>query len=296
MLEGGVGSRPHLYDLRMGATGMEQLLSGVVAQAMLSRDSSTDTARTVPHVVYASSHDAMHFRDVGSRLNPKPKLAQANAKRKALAEEDEEKLGSSSPPSPKSRGPTPRGLHGVSRLVDEVLASSYRALHGVSAVCLRFGTIYGPHGFGATSTSVPIFHIDDGDGGEVRSAASPDVDLAETAVRGLYRRWTEDIKAREAEAEAAEDEESGEEEGAGQRRRLSSEESGARRLSLIEEAGWAHLARDRRDFVFVEGEIGWRNLFKWNRSQLIDVLLTLSTLAVSPRLRCGRRYHRRHAI
>ena len=26
------------------------------------------------------------------------------------------------------------------------------------------------------------------------------------------------------------------------------------RLTLIEEAGWMHLAHDRRDFVFVEGE------------------------------------------
>ena len=34
----------------------------------------------------------------------------------------------------------------------------------------------------------------------------------------------------------------------------------ARRLNLIEEAGWMHLAHERRDFVFVDGKIALMNV------------------------------------
>jgi hypothetical protein len=83
------------------------------------------------------------------------------------------------------------------------------------------------------------------------------VDLAETAVRSLYRTWTDAVNAEEeAEREEAEEEMDGydaegseEDDGKGGRRL---EE--ARRYNLIEEAGWMHLAHERRDFVFVDGE------------------------------------------
>ena len=48
--------------------------------------------------------------------------------------------------------------HGVSRLIDRLLSTSYHALHSVSSIGLQFNAIYGPRGFGVPSTLVPIFH------------------------------------------------------------------------------------------------------------------------------------------
>lgn len=254
ILKESVSSRPHLYDLRMGVTGMEQLLSGAVAQTMIPPSvgsaaavadhlSESDLAKMrKPHIVYASSYDALFFRDTTARLKQ-------NSRRNAL---ELETLGNTSPPLPKTPS---RGIHGMSRLVDEILASSYHALHNIPSIGLRFDAIYGPRGFGVPSTSVPIYHAD-----RVRRTkrgVSPDVDLAESAVRSLYRTWTDAVNAKEeAEREEAEEEMDGydaggleENDGKGGRRL---EE--ARRYNLIEEAGWMHLAHERRDFVFVDGE------------------------------------------
>lgn len=266
ILKESISGRPHLYDLRMGVVGMEQLLSGVVAQTMLppkllGQDVNGGkylsdgylAKMKQPHVVYVSSYDALHFRNTASRLNQKSKHKKG---------EDEEVLGGS-PPSPKRPS---RGLHGASRLIDEILASSYSALHNIPSIGLRFDAIYGPRGFGVPSTSVPIFHVNRIK--RTKRGVSPDVDLAETAVRSLYRRWTDALKEKEEEEGAGDyasrrlgeivrtnsiegarwmhNEEEGEEEEE-QRRRLGE-------LNLIEEAGWMHLAHDRRDFVFVEGK------------------------------------------
>lgn len=252
-----ISSRPHLFDLRMGVTGMEQLLSGVVAQTMIppKHSSEKDLAKMrAPHIVYASSYDSMFFRDTTSRL-------QQNARRGVL---EHEMLGNTSPPLPK---PPSRGLHGVSRLLDEIIASSYKALHNIPSIGLRFDVIYGPRGFGVPSTSVPIYHANRVK--KTKRGVSPDVDLAETAVRSLYRTWTDAINAKKAreEAEKVEELEKKIEEGdsiigdastgkgsegvAVTGRRLEE----ARRLNLIEEAGWMHLAHERRDFVFVDGKI-----------------------------------------
>lgn len=252
-----ISSRPHLFDLRMGVTGMEQLLAGVVAQTMIppKHSSEKDLAKMrAPHIVYASSYDSMFFRDTTSRL-------QQNARRGVL---EHETLGNTSPPLHK---PPSRGLHGVSCLIDEILASSYKALHNIPSIGLRFDVIYGPRGFGVPSTSVPIYHSDRVK--KTKRGVSPDVDLAETAVRSLYRTWTDAINAKKAreEAETVEELEKKNEEGdsiigdastgndsegvAVAGRRLEE----ARRLNLIEEAGWMHLAHERRDFVFVDGMI-----------------------------------------
>ena len=254
ILKESISSRPHLYDLRMGVTGMEQLLSGAVAQTMIPPSvepaaavtdhlSESDLAKMwKPHIVYASSFDALFFRDTTARLKQ-------NSRRNAL---EHETLGNTSPPLPKTPS---RGIHGISRLVDEILASSYHALHNIPSIGLRFDTIYGPRGFGVQSTSVPIYHAD-----RVRRTkrgVSPDVDLAETAVRRLYRTWTDAVKAKEeAERVVSEEEMDGDDAGGAEEndskggRRLEE----ARRYNLIEEAGWMHLAHERRDFVFVDGE------------------------------------------
>ncbi|KAL9180526.1 hypothetical protein ACHAXT_010979 [Thalassiosira profunda] len=265
-----ISSRPHLYDLRMGATGMEQLLSAAVAQTMLMPDrgsyrrlSDLDKAKMKrPHVVYASSYDALRFRDAAERLNNQQhgKLSKKTKQRRNHGGDDEEVLGSASPHAAKR---PPRGLHGASRLIDEILASSYHALHGVSSVGLRFDAIYGPRGFGAPSASVPLFHVDRV---RRRRGVSPDVSLAEAAVRGLNRPWMDMIKQREKEAEleaaAAEAEAEAEAEAVGGEQGDAEEKGARRRLgeewqrSLVEEAGWTHLANDRRDFVFVEDAVG----------------------------------------
>eukprot|EP00579_Thalassiosira_antarctica_P015544 CAMPEP_0201947908 /NCGR_PEP_ID=MMETSP0903-20130614/55184_1 /ASSEMBLY_ACC=CAM_ASM_000552 /TAXON_ID=420261 /ORGANISM="Thalassiosira antarctica, Strain CCMP982" /LENGTH=920 /DNA_ID=CAMNT_0048491069 /DNA_START=75 /DNA_END=2834 /DNA_ORIENTATION=+ len=242
-----ISSRPHLYDLRMGVTGMEQLLSGVVAQTMLSprygRENENGKIETPnglskadsvkmkrPHVVYASSYDALHFRDAVDERNQKARNDISTSNNNNEEEEhDNFHLGTPAPKRP------PHGLHGVSRLIDEILSASYHALHGVSSIGLRFDAIYGPRGFGVPSTSVPIFH----ESRKRRRGVSPDVDLAEVAVRGLYRRWTDANKEKHE----------GDEDSGGKK-----EEE--RQLNLIEEAGWMHLAHDRRDYVFVEDAVG----------------------------------------
>ena len=267
ILQQTISSRPHLYDLRMGTTGMEQLLSGVVSQTMFSDDNKNKfdnnngkrsdlekknmQQQRLPHVVYASSYDALHFRDIDTQLNPKVQKKRKNTK--AASNDEEESLGSISPPlSLHNKRLTSRGLHGMSRLIDEIISSSYHALYNVHSIGLRFDAIYGPRGFGVPSTSIPIFHADRIK--RTKRGVSPDVDLAETAVRSLYKKWTADVKVkRDKEAAAEEEEESDDEveEEEEERRRLSEE---ARHMSLIEESGWMHLAHDQRDFVFVEGK------------------------------------------
>jgi len=283
-----ISSRPHLFDLRMGMTGMEQLLSGVVAQTMISPSTNAydhnngdvykDTEkkelakRKRPHVVYASSYDALHFRDMAHHLNKK------KTSKRGSSFDEESVLGHSISQSPQPKRP-PRGLHGVSRLIDELIASSYHALHDIPSVGLRFDSIYGPRGFGVPSTSVPIFHSDRIKPGRTKRGVSPDVDLAETAVRNLYKGWSSEVKIKldkEAEEEEGDDDEEEEEEN--RRRRLSevkkshrsdlvdrfnkltSEQQQAHshhvnpNPNLIEETGWMHVAHDPRDFVFVEGK------------------------------------------
>lgn len=278
-----ISTRPHLFDLRMGMTGMEQLLSGVVAQTMIPssdvdpisneyKDTKKELAKMKrPHVVYASSYDALHFRDMAHNLNKK------KSKRGSSFDDEESVLGHSISQTPQPKRP-PRGLHGVSRLIDELIASSYHALHDIPSVGLRFDAIYGPRGFGVPSTSVPIFHSDRiKPGRTLKRGVSPDVDLAETAVRNLYKGWSSAVKIKldkEAEEEEGDDDEEEEE----NRRRLSevkkshrsdlvdrfnkltSEQQQAHshhlnpNPNLIEETGWMHVAHDPRDFVFVEGK------------------------------------------
>jgi len=280
-----ISTRPHLFDLRMGMTGMEQLLSGVVAQTMVPssdaydpisneyKDTKTELAKMKrPHVVYASSYDALHFHDMAHHLNKKKK-----SKRSSF--DDESVLGHSISQSPQPKRP-PRGLHGVSRLIDELIASSYHALHDIPSVGLRFDSIYGPRGFGVPSTSVPIFHSDRiKPGRTLKRGVSPDVDLAETAVRNLYKGWSSEVKIKlDKEAEEEEEGDDDDEEEEERRRRLSEVKSSHRsdlvdrfnkltseqqqqahshhvnpNPNLIEETGWMHVAHDPRDFVFVEG-------------------------------------------
>ncbi|KAL7552499.1 hypothetical protein ACHAWF_015746 [Thalassiosira exigua] len=155
-------------------------------------------------------------------------------------------------------------LRGSSRLADEILAASYRALHGVLPVGIRTGLVYNPRGFGVPSAGVPLGVDVRGGmggggvqlGGGVRGGAmtsrtaSLDVGAAEATVQGMYGIWAGGIREREDEQAVAEAEEAGgeeREEEARRRRRL-----GEHRL--LQEVGWGHLAHDRRDFVFVEGK------------------------------------------
>lgn len=255
ILQESISSRPHLYDLRMGAVGMEQLLSAAVAQTMLpptvgrvpdtttTLSESDSDKMTRPHIVYASTHDALLFHDTAARI-------EQEEKKKVL---ENENLGSTSSPQPKRPS---RGLHGASRLIDEIISSSYHSLHNIPSIGLQFDAIYGPRGFGVSSASVPIFYTDRNK--KPKRGISPDVDLAETAVRRLYRKWMDAVKAKaghgdakkhDDEKQAGDIEDEGEKEEDGGRRL---EES--RHLNLLEEAGWTHAAHDRRDFVFVEGE------------------------------------------
>jgi hypothetical protein len=120
--------------------------------------------------------------------------------------------------------------------MDEVLASTYYALYGVSSVGLRFDAVYGPRGFGVPSTSVPIYNIHR----IRRGGVSSDVDLAETAVRRLYRKWVDAVKKDKSRSEEAD--------------KKKVDAASAVEHSLVEEAGWLHAAHDPRDFVYVEGE------------------------------------------
>ena len=233
---------------------MEQLLSAAVAQSMLPPTTAGSSASesvlsqdeldkmAKPHIVYASSYDALTFRDTALRLRQEEKT------KKEL--EYDNFLGSTSLPQPKR---PPRVLHGVSRLIDEVISSSYHSLHNIPSIGLRFDAIYGPRGFGVSSASVPIFHADHSS--RLKRGVSADVGLAESAVRNLYRKWMDAVNSKATQDEAEEEEEEDEGEEAEDRadggRRL--EET--RHVNLLEETGWTRSAHDRRDFVFVEGEI-----------------------------------------
>ena len=188
---------------------------------------SEETACRVP---YTSLYDALHFRDAvdGQNLKAKNDISTPNNN-----SEEEEEHGNFQQ--------RPNDLPTVSTEYHTSLTKisvSYHALHGVSSIGLRFDAIYGPRGFGVSSTSVPIFH----EGRKRRRGVSPDVDLAEVAVRGLYRRWTDANKDKQ-EKEEDKDGEDG-----------ATKKEEERQLNFIEEAGWMHLAHDRRDFVFVEGK------------------------------------------
>ena len=267
--ENSISSRPHLYELRMGMTGMEQLLSSVIAQTMVKPSLAASAALNnnndvqnydddvdlnkmmqMPHVVYASSYDARYFSDTANRLNFQQQKQQEqdlhyyqhdnNSSRKSnkeiiLGEQHKERHHHHSSSSP------PRGFHGVSHLINEIIAATYDGLHGVSTIGLRFDAVYGPRGFGAPSTSIPILNVN-----RMRKSigVSPDVALAEAEVRRLYRKWMKMIKEKNVEDGDVEDVEGHD------RRRLDEK----KRLSLIEEAGWLHASYHPRDFVFVEGK------------------------------------------
>jgi hypothetical protein len=248
LLKESISTKPHLYELRMRSTGMEQLLSAIVAQGMLppryGRDYGEDHSEEEeevkklsrddlfkmkrPHFVYASSHDAGYFGDLASRVNHKGD-SDEGSEEFSNVNDGEEQRKEDLATSPSTLQAPPRGLNGVSGLIDEVLASTYYALYGVSSVGLRFDAVYGPRGFGVPSTSVPIYNVHR----IRRGGVSSDVDLAETAVRRLYRNWVKVVKEKEGKEEGDTDIDT----------------------SLIEEAGWSHAAHDPRDFVFVEGEV-----------------------------------------
>ena len=251
-LKESISNKPYLYDLRMANAGMEQLLAGIVAQSILppryGRDESggekgDDSKKKIskddldkmrqPHFVYASSYDAGYFGELSRKINEKGQVDVSNNAVTIIEDtEDKDDLGSL---SPSAQAPA-RGINGVSSLMNEVLASTYYALHGVSSVGLRFDAVYGPRGFGVPSTSIPLYNVHR----IRRGGVSSDVDLAETAVRRLYRKWMKNVKKNEEENEDKVDEEA-----------LADEEAD---ISLLEEAGWMHAAHDPRDFVFVNGE------------------------------------------
>eukprot|EP00984_Skeletonema_dohrnii_P014976 scaffold6412_cov147-Skeletonema_dohrnii-CCMP3373.AAC.3 len=225
--ESSISSRPHLYELRMGMVGMEQLLSSAVAQTMipppppsesLSGNTALRTTPPPPHVVYASSYDARYYSETSKRLTSQQQHHHNNNRNKEIMLGEEEQLTN------RKHHVSPRGFHGVSHLIDEILASTYHGLHGLQAIGLRFDAIYGPRGFGAPSTSVPILNVN-----RMRKnvGVSPDVALAEVEVRRLYRKWMRMV------VEEYEEEEE---------------------FSLMEESGWLHASHHPRDFVFVEGE------------------------------------------
>ena len=229
--ESSISSRPHLYELRMGMVGMEQLLSSAVAQTMIPPPSSLESSAAmvastaVPHVVYASSYDARYYSETSKRLRSSQQKQQQNHhhhRNKEIMLGEEEQITNYR----KHHSP-PRGFHGVSHLIDEILASTYHGLHGIQPIGLRFDAVYGPHGFGAPSTSVPLLNVN-----RMRKnvGVSPDVALAEAEVRRMYRKWMKTIDDTYA------------------------EEEGDDEISLIEESGWLHASHHPRDFVFVEGK------------------------------------------
>ena len=239
----GISSRPHLYDLRMGAVGMEQLLSAAATSGVFpeesekgrrNADAKGQRARR-PHIVYASSYDALHFRHAATRDRGERRRRHGAATKTDAEDSDSDEFHAGSPSSPKR---PPHGLHGVSRLIDELLSSSYRNFYGVKSVGLRFDALYGPRGYGTPSANVPV-HVRC-QSGSAKRGVSPDVDLAECAVRELHRHWME--------AAATREEEEGE-------KTVGSREGKHSERGLVEVAGWSHLAHDRRDFVFGEGEI-----------------------------------------
>jgi len=225
--ESSISSRPHLYELRMGMVGMEQLLSSAVAQTMippppsesLSGNTALRTTPPPPHVVYASSYDARYYSETSKRLTSQQQHHNNNRNKEIMLGEEEQLTN-------RKHHVPPRGFHGVSHLIDEILASTYHGLHGLQAIGLRFDAIYGPRGFGVPSTSVPILNVN-----RMRKnvGVSPDVALAEVEVRRMYRKWMRMVVE-----EYEEEEES----------------------SLMEESGWLHASHHPRDFVFVEDAVG----------------------------------------
>jgi hypothetical protein len=250
--ESSISSRPQLYELRMGMVGMEQLLSSVVAQTMiLPSQSSSSLAKDgtkiqappppPPHVVYASSYDARYFSETSKRLNSQQHHHYHNHNHHnnteiMLGEGEDQTITKRR----KYHSRPPRGFHGVSHLINEILATTFHGLHGISSIGLRFDAIYGPRGFGVPSNSVPLLNIH-----RMRKqnvGVSPDVVLAEVEVRRKYRKWMKIIKDKNNEKSSK-----GEDEGA-------EEEKDDDEISLIEESGWLHASHHPRDFVFVEGK------------------------------------------
>jgi hypothetical protein len=248
ILKTSISNKPHLYEIRMGNTGMEQLLSAIVAQTMIPPQYGekekkekeghhhvklhSDELKKMkrPHLVYASSYDASYFGGLAERVKEKGGGDTTGGDEDVGGEEDYGTQQNHMLHAP------PRGLNGVSSLMDEVLASTYYALYGVSSVGLRFDAVYGPRGFGVPSTSVPIYNIHR----IRRGGVSSDVDLAETAVRRLYRKWVDAVKKDKGRSEEAD--------------KKKVDAASAVEHSLVEEAGWLHAAHDPRDFVYVEGE------------------------------------------
>ena len=235
LLQETISTRPHLYDLRMNNVGMEQLLSTLSNRA-LRKSEGKKGAEVLPHFVYASSHDAMRFADSDKRMNSR---SQPNRRKSQDAGEDDAVAGRSDHRHHKRR---PRDLHGMSHLQAEIMASSYTSMYGISTVGLRFDAIYGKRGFGTPSTSVPLFHSLRT---RKRRGTSPTVDTVEAAVRRVYRKWMDVVRAAKKEWEDEEEEDE-------TKRSVSMD--GESSTSLVEETGWSHLAHDRRDFVYLDGK------------------------------------------
>ena len=98
----------------MGVAGMEQLISGMMAQTMLlpryghageggeiekpNKLSKRDLIKTKrPHIVYASSYNALHFRDTADRRNLKAKGISTSNK----TEEEPDNVHLCTSPAPK---------------------------------------------------------------------------------------------------------------------------------------------------------------------------------------------------
>jgi len=250
VLQETISTRPHLYDLRMNNVGMEQLLS-TLSNRVLRKSERKKGAEVLPHFVYASSHDAMRFADSDKRMN-----THRSRKNPRKSEDADEDVGVAGRSDHRHHKRPPRDLHGMSHLHAEIMASSYKSMYGISTVGLRFDAIYGKRGFGTPSTSVPLFHSLRT---RKRRGTSPAVDTVETAIRRVYRKWMDVVRAVKKEFEEDEDEdgeEGGEEEDENMRsgRRLTSMD-GQPPTSLVEETGWSHLAHDRRDFVYLDDAV-----------------------------------------
>ena len=245
VLQETISTRPHLYDLRMNNVAMEQLLSTLSNRA-LRKSGRVKGAGALPHFVYASSHDAMRFADSDKRMNDI-----RSRQNRVKSQDSDENVGVAGRSDHRHHKRPPRDLHGMSHLQSEIMASSYNSMYGISAVGLRFDAIYGKRGFGTPSTSVPLFHSLRT---RKRRGTSPVVDTVETAIRRNYRKWMDFVRAVKKELENGdEEEEEGEDENTQSGRRLTSVD-GQPPTSLVEEAGWSHLAHYRRDFVYLDGK------------------------------------------
>ena len=230
--ESSISSISHMYEFRMGMVGMEQLLSSVIAQSTTPPSSESSSAVT-PHLVYASSYDAQYFSETSKRL-----LAQ----QQNHPRNEEIMLGEGDQLANRKHNSPPRGFHGVSHLIDEILATTYHGLHGISAIGLRFDAIYGPRGFGTPSTSLPILNVN-----RMRNniGVSPDVMLSEVLVRRMYHKWMQMIEGGRTEDEDY--------------------------VGLIEESGLSYSSHHPRDFVYVEGKkyfVAWFGSISSTKSAL----------------------------